>query len=336
MTAADSRPDPRLASSWCFEGIAHDHDACGNQWNNYNAADVEAAVRWIDDHPRPAEQNAGGAVTEQTRHTTASAVVVDRGTASVLLVLHKKMGVWVFPGGHVDPDEAPHETAVREVREETGIEPVLFTPAAPARLPGMVRHPAPWVVAEIPAPGHPADGEWPAEPPHSHIDLLYVATADRAAALVGQDDEVGGVQWVPVTELGGWNVRGEVPQLAAAAYAQVAAAAATRIDTGAFATQSAVNLALHVAQHRHTDRPVTGADVHAELQALGYAVVPTPVHPEDPWYGDPAFHSPQDLLAAMLGWLDWKGWLGGVDDIDDTVDLFAEERRRGRARAAVD
>jgi 8-oxo-dGTP pyrophosphatase MutT (NUDIX family) len=31
-------------------------------------------------------------------------------------------GVWALPKGNIDPGESPGETAVREVREETGIE----------------------------------------------------------------------------------------------------------------------------------------------------------------------------------------------------------------------
>ncbi len=27
------RPDPRLVESWCREGVAHDHGACGRLWN---------------------------------------------------------------------------------------------------------------------------------------------------------------------------------------------------------------------------------------------------------------------------------------------------------------
>lgn len=34
----------------------------------------------------------------------------------------KKPGVWALPKGNIDPGESAAETAVREVREETGIE----------------------------------------------------------------------------------------------------------------------------------------------------------------------------------------------------------------------
>ena len=52
-------------------------------------------------------------------HVTASAVVV--GPRGVLLHLHKRLGIWIQPGGHVDPDEPLLAAAVRETAEETGL-----------------------------------------------------------------------------------------------------------------------------------------------------------------------------------------------------------------------
>lgn len=39
----------------------------------------------------------------------------------ILLVRHSQGGVWVAPGGAVDPDETPADALVREVWEETGL-----------------------------------------------------------------------------------------------------------------------------------------------------------------------------------------------------------------------
>jgi 8-oxo-dGTP pyrophosphatase MutT (NUDIX family) len=51
---------------------------------------------------------------------TATLYVVEDG--AVALHEHDHFGTLLPPGGHVEPGEAPHETALRETREETGLE----------------------------------------------------------------------------------------------------------------------------------------------------------------------------------------------------------------------
>lgn len=55
------------------------------------------------------------------RHVTASAIVVsDRGDA-VVLHLHKRLNMWLQPGGHIDAGESLSAAALREAHEETGL-----------------------------------------------------------------------------------------------------------------------------------------------------------------------------------------------------------------------
>jgi ADP-ribose pyrophosphatase YjhB (NUDIX family) len=39
----------------------------------------------------------------------------------VLLVFHKKLNIWLAPGGHMEKNELPHVAAEREFLEETGV-----------------------------------------------------------------------------------------------------------------------------------------------------------------------------------------------------------------------
>lgn len=162
-------------------------------------------------------------VTASTRHLTASAIVIDPDTCEVLLIKQMASGWWQVPGGHVDADETAAEAARREVYEETGVHAEIFGQPTLV-LPGMVAHPAPWAVYEIPAPAKPDRPGKPAEPAHSHIDELFIATASSADRPVAQESEVSGARWWRIGQLrDAAGVRADVYPLALAAYKAVRA-----------------------------------------------------------------------------------------------------------------
>ncbi len=49
---------------------------------------------------------------------------------TVLLRMHDKYGIWLSVGGHIERDEDPSQAAVREVKEEVGIDVELVAPYA--------------------------------------------------------------------------------------------------------------------------------------------------------------------------------------------------------------
>ncbi len=53
------------------------------------------------------------------RHLVSYVVLADAD--AVLLVDHINAGLWLPPGGHIEPDEHPVETARRELAEELGV-----------------------------------------------------------------------------------------------------------------------------------------------------------------------------------------------------------------------
>jgi ADP-ribose pyrophosphatase YjhB (NUDIX family) len=55
-----------------------------------------------------------------TRDFTATAFVYWQG--KTLLHKHKKLGLWLPCGGHINPHELPDDAAKREVFEESGVE----------------------------------------------------------------------------------------------------------------------------------------------------------------------------------------------------------------------
>ena len=85
-------------------------------------------------------------MTEYQKTMTATVYVV-RGD-EVLLHWHKKYDTWFPLGGHMEKNEFPHEAAIREAREEAGIEIALHkTEIAPEIDVGRVgRVPAPFCI----------------------------------------------------------------------------------------------------------------------------------------------------------------------------------------------
>lgn len=67
----------------------------------------------LDRLDRPFDEHA------DATHVTASAVIV--GERGVVLHRHKRLGLWLQPGGHVDGQEQPPAAAGREAHEETGL-----------------------------------------------------------------------------------------------------------------------------------------------------------------------------------------------------------------------
>ena len=59
--------------------------------------------------------------SNETAHFTASAWVVNHDRSKVLLIHHNIYNAWTWTGGHADGEDNLLQTALREVREETGL-----------------------------------------------------------------------------------------------------------------------------------------------------------------------------------------------------------------------
>jgi 8-oxo-dGTP pyrophosphatase MutT (NUDIX family) len=119
--------------------------------------------------PRPFDQYA------DPTHVTGSAVVL--GPAGVLLHRHKRLHIWLQPGGHLEAGETPWEAARRESEEETGLRFAAWPSSGP-RLAHLDVHPG---------------GQG-----HIHLDLRYllvVAGDDTPRPPAGESPLVRWFAW---------------------------------------------------------------------------------------------------------------------------------------------
>jgi len=106
------------------------------------------------------------------------------------------------PGGHVDPDETPEETAKRECKEETGLDvEIIGDPQADlfAQNPsegGMLKKPIAMLLENIP------ESKARGEPAHQHMDFLFLARPlDESQTLILQQEEGSDMRWFTAEEV---------------------------------------------------------------------------------------------------------------------------------------
>ena len=129
----------------------------------------------------------------RTGHVTGSAWIVDAGGGRVLLTHHRKLGLWLQPGGHCDGDPDTLAVALREAREEAGLE----VRALDESIFDLDIHP-------IPSRGH--------EPGHHHYDVRFLVRAENERFRVGEESRA--LAWVPAEGVGTLTDRESVLRMA--------------------------------------------------------------------------------------------------------------------------
>lgn len=121
-------------------------------------------------------------------HVTASSVIVNRARTKTLMAFHKIYQSWAWTGGHTDGETDLLHVAMREAREETGIERLRQIGNGAASL-------------EI-LPGLGArEAREGGSGSHLHLNVSYLFEADDSLPLRVAEDENSAVGWITIDRL---------------------------------------------------------------------------------------------------------------------------------------
>ena len=111
-------------------------------------------------------------------HFTASCFIVDGG-GRLLLHHHRRLDRWLQMGGHVERGEWPHGAALREGREESGLDALDLHDG----------------IFDLDVHAIPAGR---GEPEHEHFDVRYLARTAEPESIRLDDAESKALAWVPL------------------------------------------------------------------------------------------------------------------------------------------
>ncbi len=128
-------------------------------------------------------------------HITGSAWILDHAREACLLTHHKKLGLWLQPGGHADGDADVRAVAYREAEEESGITGLI--PLSPE-------------IFDVDVHAIPARKQ---DPEHLHFDIRFAFVAPEGAQYV-VSDESHALAWVRRPQVSTYNTDDSVLRLA--------------------------------------------------------------------------------------------------------------------------
>lgn len=144
-------------------------------FNEQEEKDKYLFLEWIMDHEDAFSRE------NKMAHITASGWVVNKDRSKVLMVYHNIYDSWSWIGGHADGETDLLATAMREVREETGIKNVcpvtddIFS------------------IEVLTVDGHTKNGNYVSS--HLHLNVTYLLEADSGETVSIKADENSGVAW---------------------------------------------------------------------------------------------------------------------------------------------
>lgn len=138
---------------------------------------IEDVIRWLASDAPIYRQDKPDI---PNKHLVSYFVIIDPKERKLLLGDHKKSGLWLPTGGHVDEEEDPKDTAVRECIEELGI-----------KAPLVYDDPIFVTVMNTTGPGKK----------HTDVSLWYLMQLDASTSLDFDKREYITVEWFDISSI---------------------------------------------------------------------------------------------------------------------------------------
>ena len=149
-------------------------------WNEQERQDQAVILAFLDKNPDAFYR------TNLLAHMTASAWVVNPQRSKVLMVYHRLYDSWSWAGGHADGEEDLLAVALREVREETGVQ----------RLRPVTEEI--YSLEVLTVDGHEKHGRYVLS--HLHLNVTYLLEAEEDQPLRVCEAENSGVAWFSLAD----------------------------------------------------------------------------------------------------------------------------------------
>ncbi len=120
-------------------------------------------------------------------HFTASSWAVNPEKTKVLMIYHNIYQSWTWTGGHSDGEADLLKVAIKELKEETGVEKVKILQDDIFSLEALT------------VDGHWKKGKYVSS--HIHLNLTFLLEVDEREILHKKEDENSDVKWIPIQEV---------------------------------------------------------------------------------------------------------------------------------------